>query len=70
MTSYQDRRVRDWSGLSPEDKVVVTEPGRQGYAATIDTKTADRAVSASGCRTLLFLVTALRRPRTLSALLG
>ncbi|MHC6592873.1 hypothetical protein OUO20_05635 [Arthrobacter sp. FX8] len=44
MTAYQDRLVRDWSGLSPEDKVVVTEPGRQGYPATIDTKTADSAV--------------------------
>lgn len=36
--------MREWSALSPEDKVIVTEPGRQGYTATIDTKTADSAV--------------------------
>lgn len=41
---YQDRRVRDWSALVVGDKVVVTEPGSQGFPATIDTKTADSAV--------------------------
>lgn len=44
MTACQNRRVRDWSALSSEDKVVVTEPGRHGYPATIDAKTADSAV--------------------------
>jgi hypothetical protein len=41
---YQDRRVQDWSALSVGDKVVVTEPGHQGFPATIDTKTDDSAV--------------------------
>ncbi|MDP9696767.1 UNVERIFIED_ORG: hypothetical protein J2X79_004350 [Arthrobacter globiformis] len=41
---YQDSRVRDWSALSVGDRVVVTEPGRQGFQATVDTKTADSAV--------------------------
>lgn len=41
---YQDPRVRDWSALSVGDRVVVTEPGRPGCRATVDTKTADSTV--------------------------
>lgn len=44
MTTNQRSDIRDWSDLDPDDRVAVTEPGRQSYPATIDTKTADSAV--------------------------
>jgi hypothetical protein len=42
--TYTNNPVRDWSGLTAGNRVIISEPDRASYSARMEIKTADSAV--------------------------